>query len=416
MITFLTYSVIILAIVSMVYLARIADLTRDLKGGNEADVPQSENKQSALGFIIFMVGLFASYIWLIQEYMPMTLPQAASEHGAKIDGLMNINLIVVNIVFVVINILLFVFAFKYESSKREKADFYPHNNTLELIWTIIPSIFLAVIITWGLYVWSGIHQIKVDSTLWIAGLGLLITGAAIIGLLKNLVAEIRVTVGGSLMLFGAFFCSYFFIAKNSINTEVSEEPLVIELYARQFDWTARYAGADQKLGAAHVRYIDGANTVGINTEDKAGLDDQIVRNEFHIPKGKPVRFVIRSQDVIHSAYMPHFRAQVNAVPGMPTSMSFTPTITTQEMRADEKTRKKYEKINKIREKRGEEPIEFNYVLLCNKICGATHYNMKMDIVVDTPEDYQKWLSEQKTLTEVLGPSEEAQQEENIAQL
>jgi cytochrome c oxidase subunit 2 len=86
----------------------------------------------------------------------------------------------------------------------------------------------------------------------------------------------------------------------------------------------------------------------------------------------------RSKDVIHSAYMPHFRAQMNCVPGMKTEFHFTPTITTAEMR--EKTKNP----------------DFDYVLLCNKICGATHWNMQMKIVVDSEADYKKWLAEQKT--------------------
>ncbi len=401
MVSLLTYILIGLVIATVVYLARIYDLSRDLKGEREEVVTPAENKQSALFFVLFLVALFASYAWLVIEYSPMLLPKSASVHGESIDSLMNLNLWVVNIVFVVINAILFLFAFRYESSKVEKAEFYPHNNKLELLWTVIPSIFLAVIIIYGLSVWSNYNKIEVNASLWIAGLVLIGTGVAIFTLFRTLIKEIKLIVGGSLMLFGAFFISYYFIAKASTSAEeLAVEPLKIELYARQFDWTARYAGADKQLGAAHVRYIEGANTLGINAEDKAGMDDKIVRNEFHIPKGVPVEFSIRSQDVIHSAYMPHFRAQVNAVPGMPTKISFTPTITTSEMRNEEHVKNKYANINSIREKRGEEPVEFDYVLLCNKICGATHYNMRMTIVVDEPADYQKWISEQKSFAEL----------------
>jgi cytochrome c oxidase subunit 2 len=111
-------------------------------------------------------------------------------------------------------------------------------------------------------------------------------------------------------------------------------------------------------------------------------DDKIVNMEFHIPVNKPVNFQFRSQDVIHSAYMPHFRAQMNCVPGTKTRFHFTPTITTEEMR----------------EKTGND--EFNYLLYCNTICGADHYNMQMTIVVESQEDYEKWLSEQSTFTSV----------------
>jgi cytochrome c oxidase subunit 2 len=113
------------------------------------------------------------------------------------------------------------------------------------------------------------------------------------------------------------------------------------------------------------------------SEWTAGGDDKIVK-EIHLPVNREIEFVFRSQDVIHSAYMPHFRAQMNAVPGQPTRFKMTPTITTAEMRKLEKN------------------DEFNYILLCNKVCGAAHFNMMMNIVVESQEDYDKWLKEQKT--------------------
>ena len=113
---------------------------------------------------------------------------------------------------------------------------------------------------------------------------------------------------------------------------------------------------------------------------------------------------MRSQDVLHSAYMPHFRAQMNCVPGMVTNFSFTPIYTTAEFRELPATIQKVSEINDIRAKKSAEliakgqtaldPYTFDYLLLCNKICGASHYNMQMKIVVDTPDDYKKWLKEQ----------------------
>ena len=130
-----------------------------------------------------------------------------------------------------------------------------------------------------------------------------------------------------------------------------------------------------------------------------------------MPKGKRVIFKIRSQDVLHSMYMPHFRAQMNCVPGMVTQFSFIPSITTNEMRENPDMIEKVANINKIREEKSKEliadgktaldPYTFDYLLLCNKICGASHYNMQMKIVVDTPEDYKKWLSGKTTLVKAI---------------
>ena len=84
----------------------------------------------------------------------------------------------------------------------------------------------------------------------------------------------------------------------------------------------------------------------------------------------------RAQDVIHSAYMPHFRVQMNCVPGMNTDFVFRPTLTTEEMRKEVKNE------------------DFDYVLLCNKVCGGAHYNMQIKIIVESEEKFNQWISGQ----------------------
>ncbi|MEN8890622.1 MAG: cytochrome c oxidase subunit II, partial [Wenyingzhuangia sp.] len=123
--------------------------------------------------------------------------------------------------------------------------------------------------------------------------------------------------------------------------------------------------------------------------------------ELHLPVGKKVVFKFRSQDVLHSAYMPHFRAQMNCVPGMVTEFGFTPKFTTHEMRQQRDVMKKVSRVNIARAAKGEEPYEFDYLLLCNKICGSSHYNMQMKIVVDSEKDYLIWLNQQKTAKELF---------------
>jgi cytochrome c oxidase subunit 2 len=144
-------------------------------------------------------------------------------------------------------------------------------------------------------------------------------------------------------------------------------------------------------------------------EADPNAQDDIITTELHLPVGKKVLFKMRSQDVLHSAYMPHFRAQMNCVPGMITQFAFTPTITTAEMRQNPDMIDKVARINRIRtnnkeeiEARGQDVrYEFDYLLLCNKICGKSHYNMQMKIIVETEEEYKAWLSEQKTFKNSL---------------
>jgi len=145
--------------------------------------------------------------------------------------------------------------------------------------------------------------------------------------------------------------------------------------------------------------------MGVDMNDKNAADDKTVLHEIHLPKGRKIIFQIRSQDVLHSAYMPHFRAQMNCVPGMITQFSFTPTKTTADMRELPEIKDKVANINKIRTENSQEliangeealePYEFDYLLLCNKICGTSHYNMQMKIIVETQEEFDAWMKEQK---------------------
>jgi cytochrome c oxidase subunit 2 len=260
-------------------------------------------------------------------------------------------MIIIFIVQTITQFLLHYFAYKYKGEKGRKALFFADNNKLEAIWTIIPVIVLAGLILYGLNTWI-----------------------------------------------------------NIMGVDESDDPLVIELYAQQFNWKARYGGEDNVLGKANVRLIDldRANILGVAEDDPNAQDDVIV-TELHLPVGRPVLFKMRSQDVLHSAYMPHFRAQMNCVPGMVTQFGFTPTITTAEMRQNPDIIEKVQNINSIRrdkqaeiEEAGQELIyEFDYLLLCNKICGKSHYNMQMKIIVETQEEFDAWMAEQQTFANSL---------------
>ena len=337
MITLLTWAVIILAIIVLVRLVRIYELAAELRGGTpQWEVTESDNRTNAILMMVFMVAFFVFGFWTLFAYKDKLLPIAASEHGAQMDWLFNFNMVIIGFVAVVTNFFLFFFAFKYYgSTKNNKATFFPESHKLELIWTVVPGIALTVIIFLGIRTWNNITSIPEGDT------------------------------------------------------------IVIELYAKQFDWTARYAGKDNILGKRNFKKITDTNPMGLDYADPQGSDDIVARNEFHIPKGKTVYFKFGSRDVIHSAYMPHFRAQMNCVPGMTTMFHYVPTITTEEMRKNPQVVKNMEEVNEILAKKGEPPVEFNYLLLCNKICGSSHYNMQMNIIVDEPAQYEEWLGKQK---------------------
>ena len=396
--TVLAYIVIILGILTLIQLVRVFEITGKLKGNKQNEVSDGENSRHGMSWLIFLIAYFGFFIWLVFEYGPHMLPEAASEHGAEIDFVLNLNWAIIITAFAITHILLFVFASKYAGGKKKKAQFVTHNNKLELVWTTVPAIVLTVIVFYGLGAW------------------------------------------------------------NDITSEPADDAVKIELYSKQFGWMARYAGEDEELGKANYLFINGMNPLGLITENtiqtridelnedikkiegkleaapkggikeeqlnedldwkirqlrkintykkrhdiepfENGTDDKIaMAGEFHLPVGKDISFIFRSQDVIHSAYMPHFRAQMNAVPGSITSFHFKPTITTEEMRR----------------KTGNP--DFDYILLCNKICGAAHYNMQMNIIVESQEDYERWLAEQKPFESVSTAEEkESSEDQKLAQ-
>lgn len=360
MTVFLIIIVVALFGITVWQLTRIFQLSRDTSSIDSTQVANDkDNRTHGNLMLAFGIGFYLFMLYCFWFYSDRALPAASSEHGMEYDTLMWISLAVIMFVQVITQGLLHWFSYIYKGRKGQKALFFADNDKLEFIWTIIPVIVLAGLIIYGLFTWSSIMNID----------------------------------------------------------EEEGDPLVIEIYAKQFAWEARYAGNDNTLGKANVRFIEGINTVGIDVSDPYAMDDKVTA-ELRLPVGRPVIFKFRSQDVLHSAYFPHFRAQMNVVPGMTTQFAFTPTVTTQEIRETEYMTDKVARIKEIRKARsdaGETDMadyeDFDYYLLCNKICGTAHYNMQMKIVVETEEDFNSWLAEQREFGAVL----QAQQEQAAPQ-
>lgn len=305
--------VLILAILIVIF--RVSTLVGIIKGDSKKHVPSSNKLQATLMLSFLVLGLLAFFYYSFGGLDEEFVSPVASEHGEVTERLFWITMGITGTVFIITQIFLFGFAFRYQHKEDRKAYFYPHNNKLELFWTGVPAIVLALLILSGWKAW-------VD-----------ITGKA------------------------------------------PDDSEVIEVMGYQYAWMVRYPGSDNKLGSYDYKKIDAVNQMGIDFSDKAAFDDFVPR-ELHVPKGKPVLLKIRARDVIHSVYSTHFRLQMNAVPGMPTRFWFVPTKTTAEMRLET----------------GNE--DFNYELICNKICGKGHFAMKYIIVVDEPDEYEEWYKSQ----------------------
>ena len=345
---FLIIIALVLVAIAIWQITKIFELSQT-NADNSQVANDKDNKWNGYLMIAFLIFIYALTIYSMWKWSKLTLGKPASEHGHDIDQLLYISFVIIFFVQIVTQALLHYFAYKYRGEKGKKALFYADNDRLEFIWTIIPVIVLAGLILYGLYTWNDI-----------------------------------------------------------MNIDDEDDPIIIELYAQQFNWKARYAGEDNVLGNANVRLIDidRNNSLGIDESDTYANDDIISLTELHLPVNRKVIFKMRSQDVLHSAYMPHFRAQMNCVPGMVTQFSFIPTVTTEEMRSSPRIQEKVQRINKIRAEkrlRGEdaEPWEFDYILLCNKICGSSHYNMQMKIIVETEEEFNEWIKQQQTFGETM---------------
>lgn len=373
-----TVVVIILGVITLAQLMRLYETSSKLRKGGEQDISNSDNDLNAKAMIAFMVLLFGGFIWLMLHYGWVGRGPSASVHGEDQDWLLNINLIIIIAVFFLTNALLFIFSYKYVRKAGVKAYYFPHDNKLEAAWTITPAIVLAIIIILGLQQW------------------------------------------------------------NQVTDKASDEALRVELFSYQFGWEARYAGVDNKLGKFDYKLTTDKNPLALLTTESieeainvmengpAGIkalesqlndhnlmlipddrekmsedlnrkermirllyqmkkghnpqldafawDDIMQKDTLYLKKGTEYEFNFRSKDVIHSAYFPHFRVQMNTVPGQTTRFKFTPKLSTKEMR----------------DIKNDE--NFNYALLCNKICGGSHYKMRMFVVVLEPKEYDEWMA------------------------
>jgi cytochrome c oxidase subunit 2 len=320
-----------LAFILTFQIAKASEYVSVLKGEEKSF--KQNNRINAFLMIVFLVLGLAGAWWCNELFYNKTLlaQPAASDHGEKIDFMLVITIAVTGVVFLLTQILLFWFAYKYQFSERRTVYYFPHNNKLELIWTVVPAIFLTLLVGLGLFYWF------------------------------------------------------------KITGDAPKDAQIVEITGKQFNWMMRYPGKDNILGRKNYRLTDASNgnALGVDWEDGASHDD-IEATEMHLVVGKPVQLVINAQDVIHDVGLVHFRLKMDAVPGIPTTLWFTPLYTTAQMK--EITGNK----------------EFVYEISCDQICGSGHYSMRGVIIVETQEEYDAWMASKKpqylTVKEAAAPA------------
>ena len=330
-----TSAIFLVAILALGFLitfqiAKASEYVSVLKG--EKKSLEQSNRVNAFLMVVFLVlGLVG--VWWCNElfYDKTLLPYpSASEHGKNIDKMLWITIAITGAVFFLTQILLFWFAYKYQYKPTKKAFYYPHNNKLEALWTTVPAIFLCVLVGFGLYYWF------------------------------------------------------------QITGEAPKDAVEIEVTGKQFGWIFRYKGKDETFGKKYFKQInEETNPLGLIWEDNASKDDIVVQQTMVVPVGQPVKLIIGSRDVIHDVGLVHFRLKMDAVPGTPTTMWFTPQYTTDSMKLIRKN------------------PDFEYEISCDQMCGNSHYAMKGIIKVVSKSDYIIWKAQQKAAYSALAPEPEA---------
>ena len=241
---------------------------------------------------------------------PWYLTELAS-NWSTIDDTLDITFWVTGVVFVAVNLFMAWCVYKFRYNKDRKSEYEPENKKLEVWLTVLTSIGVAAMLTPGLYVWAKFVNPPEDAD-------------------------------------------------------------VFEVVGKQWQWSYRFPGEDGVLGTVDTQHVSFDNPFGMNPDDPNGQDDVLVSNgEVHLPIDRPVVALLRSQDVLHNYTVAQFRVKMDLVPGVVTSMWFTPT-----------------RLGK-------------YDVLCEELCGVGHYNMRGHVVVDEEADFKDWLKTYPTYAQTV---------------
>lgn len=406
----INWAIIIFSVLMVLVLANAFDISKYTAKitGRETVNSNNVNKWIMLFFMIFG---FIAVIWEYKNHgKHILLNNSSSQHGVDYDSMFTITLVLTTIVFFITQFLLFMFSFSYSYKEGRKALYYAHNNRLEIIWTIIPAIVLTVLVLRGHMTWRSvvyaeelnkgkIRSIEVFAYQfgWKARYagddGILgehdykfISGKNELGLaygpeVDSLLANLKIELKSEEQALKVLKTKTLANLKHQLDSAdgIKNYKMMESIQQSIDDINDGTAEDDIKASIKRkIKQIERIEAIKKHSDmlkSKAAMDDIIVQ-EIHLAKDSLVTFNFRSKDIIHSAWLPHFRAQMNVVPGMPTKFTFRPTKTSAE------AKKEF----------GE---EFEFYLYCNKICGVSHYNMKIKVVVESQAEVDAWLSTQQ---------------------
>lgn len=340
---------VILLSVFIVQIGKARELASIVR--NDPSEQDEINKfQAGLG-LVFMVSFLLICVVSFVYYIPTSLGwgpnTAASKHGPDIDYLFNLTLFFCFIVFVLTHIALFWFTWKYRGRQGKTGLYWPHNETLEMVWMVIPSVVMAFLVIGGLQAWN------------------------------EIMLDFPEDEGYT----------------SVVLPQEENEYIEIEATGSQFLWYLRYPGRDGKIGTKYFTQINGSNQLGQTWTDEKNMDDFTV-SELVLPVDKPVRVRITARDVLHNFYIRDMRVKMDAVPGMPTYFIFTPTVTTDSMRRRLSKEPQWQVPSKSDESK-QRWETYQYELACAELCGKGHYSMKNIVTIVEEDEYLDWLDKQE---------------------
>lgn len=341
---------LLLITIIVVQIGKVTELAAKIRG--EEEVEESANRRQSGYMLFFMVAFLIFTVvsaFYYRNYMLGYGPHdAASEHGATLDSMFNTTLFFTGIVFIVTQILLFYFAWKYRMEKGRAALYMPHDNRLEVIWTAVPALVMTFLVVGGLDAWN---EVMADMP-------------------EDAVSVLVPT------------------------TEDKTEYLEIEATGYQFAWDIRYPGEDGLLGTKNFRLISGANPLGQDWSDEKNLDD-FLTTEIVLPVNRWIRVRITAKDVLHNFYLPQFRVKMDAIPGLPTYFIFKPTMTSAQYVEALSEVPQYQEMDP---NNPDQELWENYTfeLACAELCGQGHFAMRRPVRVVEEAEYAAWARTQQS--------------------
>jgi len=271
---------------------------------------RAEGREDVKQFLIptMLVGVAVGTV-VFHVVSPWWWSPIASNWG-YIDTTINLTFWITGLAFVAILFFMAYCALRFAHGRGHKAAYEPESKKLEIILTVATTVGVAAMLAPGLFVWNQF-------------------------------------------------------------VEVPEEADTVEIVGQQWQWSYRLPGEDRTLGRTNPRLIGADNPLGLDPKDPNSADDVIIDGgALYLPLGRPVEMKLRAIDVLHSFYVPEFRAKMDMVPGTVTRLWFTPTRT------------------------GE------FQLLCAELCGLAHAYMRGTVVVAEEAQYSSWLKEQRTFSQL----------------